>query len=76
MNEHDDTQTTQPDSLTLSSALKLAGLVDTGGQAKHLIQSGQVKVNGVVETRRKHRLQEGDVIEVDGETFTLELQDE
>ena len=61
------------DSLSLNDALKLAGIAATGGQAKVLIQSGQVKVNGVTETRRKHRLSAGDVIEVGGEEFVLEL---
>jgi ribosome-associated protein len=64
------------ETITLNDALKLAGLAETGGQAKLLIQSGKVKVNGVVETRRKKQLKEGDVIEVNGEEFTLELGDE
>jgi ribosome-associated protein len=62
------------DTITLNDALKLSGLAETGGQAKLLIQSGQVKVNGVVETRRKKQLKEGDVIEVNGQEFTLELE--
>jgi ribosome-associated protein len=62
------------DTITLNDALKLSGLAETGGQAKMLIQSGQVKVNGVVEMRRKKQLREGDVIEVNGEEFTLELE--
>ncbi len=60
--------------ITLNDALKLSGLAETGGQAKLLIQSGQVKVNGVVETRRKKQLKEGDVIQVGSEEFTLELE--
>jgi ribosome-associated protein len=63
------------DTLTLNDALKLSGLAETGGQAKLLIQSGKVKVNGVVETRRKKRLKEGDTIQVGEEVFTLELDD-
>jgi ribosome-associated protein len=63
------------DTITLNDALKLSGLAETGGQAKLLIQSGQVKVNGVVETRRKKQLKEGDVIQVGEEEFTLELDD-
>jgi ribosome-associated protein len=62
------------ETITLNDALKLSGLASTGGQAKLLIQSGQVKVNGSVETRRKKQLKEGDVIEVNGEEFTLELE--
>lgn len=63
------------ETITLNDVLKLSGLAETGGQAKLLIQSGRVKVNGVVETRRKKQLKEGDVIEVNGEEFTLELED-
>ena len=39
----------------------------TGGEAKVLIQTGEVTVNGEVETRRGRKLQEGDVVEVLGE---------
>ena len=67
---------TEPERLTLSDALKLSGLVGTGGQAKQLIQSGRVKVNGEVVTARKRKLDEGDEIEVDGEVFVIELSDE
>lgn len=57
--------------ITLSDALKLYGIAATGGQAKLLIQSGQVKVNGSVETRRKRQLAPGDIIEVGGERFEV-----
>lgn len=60
--------------LRLDDALKLAGLAATGGVAKRLIQAGEVRVNGVVETRRKRRLQPGDVLEVDGERFEVDLE--
>jgi ribosome-associated protein len=60
--------------ITLNDALKLSGLAATGGQAKVLIQSGQVKVNGEVEMRRKKKLKAGDVIEVNGEEFVIELE--
>jgi ribosome-associated protein len=52
---------------TLGRALKAAGLVGTGGEAKVLIQAGEVSVNGDVETRRGRRLEEGDVVEVGDE---------
>ncbi len=64
------------DTITLSDALKLAGLADTGGQAKMLIQSGQVKVNGEVETRRKRKLRQGDMIALGDEEFVLELKND
>ena len=58
--------------LTLSDALKLSGMVLTGGEAKLRIQSGDVKVNGEVVTARKRKLREGDEIELDGEVFVIE----
>lgn len=60
--------------ITLQSALQLAGMADTGGRAKLLIQAGRVRVNGAVETRRKRRLREGDEVALDDEAFVLELQ--
>lgn len=60
------------DTITLTAALKLAGMADTGGQAKRLIQAGRVRVNGAIETRRKRRLVAGDEIEFAGEVFVLE----
>jgi ribosome-associated protein len=62
--------------LTLSAALKLAGFAATGGQAKRLVQSGEVRVNGRVETRRKARLRPGDEIALGDESFVLELADD
>lgn len=62
--------------ITLASVLKLSGFADTGGAAKMLIQAGDVMVNGEVETRRKRKLVEGDTINVRGEEFVLELEDE
>lgn len=64
------------DAITLNDVLKLSGLAGTGGQAKGLIQSGQVSVNGEVETRRKRKLYEGDVVRVGDEEFVLELDGE
>jgi ribosome-associated protein len=52
--------------IRLGQLLKLAGLVDTGGEAKALIQGGEVRVNGQVETRRGRQLQEGDRVLVGG----------
>lgn len=60
------------ETLTLSDALKLSGMVLSGGEAKMLIQSGRVQVNGEVVTARKRKLSEGDEIELDGEVFVIE----
>lgn len=57
--------------IELQQALKLARLVETGGEAKQLIQGGEVRVNGEVETRRRRKLYPGDVIELAGERFEI-----
>jgi len=53
--------------ITLGQALKAINVAGTGGEAKVLIQAGEVQVNGEVETRRGRKLQEGDVVEVGDE---------
>jgi ribosome-associated protein len=60
-----------PEGTTLGQALKAASLVGSGGEAKVLIQAGEVTVNGEVETRRGRRLQEGDVVEVGDERLEV-----
>jgi ribosome-associated protein len=54
------------DVIRLGQFLKLADLIDTGGEAKVLIASGDVRVNGDVDTRRGRQLLPGDVVEVLG----------
>jgi ribosome-associated protein len=54
----------QRSEIRLDQFLKLQGLASTGGQAKVLIQMGEVLVNGHVETRRRRKLHPGDVIQV------------
>ena len=51
--------------IKLDSFLKLAGAVQTGGQAKILLKNGLVQVNGQSETRRGRKLKIGDVVTVD-----------
>lgn len=60
------------DQIGLDQFLKLCGVAGTGGQAKVMIQSGDVKVNGQVELRRRRKLAAGDVVEVDGERFSFD----
>ena len=50
--------------ITLGQALKASDLVESGGEAKLLIQAGEVLVNGEVETRRGRKLKSGDVVEI------------
>ena len=64
-----------PVTIKLDQFLKLTGIVDTGGQAKLLIQGGTVSVNGEVELRRGRKLVCGDVVDVDGERFSVELNE-
>ncbi|MCA9241520.1 MAG: RNA-binding S4 domain-containing protein [Planctomycetales bacterium] len=59
----------------LDQFLKAHGLVATGGQAKVLIQGGQVLVNGQVETRRRRQLRQGDEVEFEGELLTVAFDD-
>lgn len=60
--------------LRLDQFLKLHGVADTGGQAKLMIQSGDVRVNGEVETRRRRKLVVGDVVAVAGIPTALTYQ--
>ncbi|GIG62259.1 RNA-binding protein [Longispora fulva] len=50
------------DMVRLGQFLKLAGVLDTGGEIKSLIASGDVDVNDEVETRRGRQLHRGDVV--------------
>ena len=52
----------QVEFIRLDQFLKLQGIAATGGQAKVLIQDGEVTVNGQVETRRGRKLVPGDVV--------------
>ncbi len=64
----------QPSSgMTLGQALKASNVVGSGGEAKVLIQGGEVRVNGEVERRRGRKLEKGDVVEV-GEDERLEVR--
>lgn len=62
---------TRTGGIRLGQYLKLAGLVSTGGEAKQLIQSGQVRVNGEVETHRKRMLCAGDQIALGHRTLVV-----
>ena len=57
--------------ITVGQALKAANLVGSGGEAKVIVQSGEVRVNGEVETRRGRKLKEGDVVEVGDERLEI-----
>ncbi len=58
------TVTIRDDSIRLGQFLKLADLVDAGGDAKALLAQGDITVNGEAETRRGRQLVRGDVVAV------------
>ena len=58
--------------IRLQDLLKFAGAVETGGEAKLLIQEGQVSVNGEVCTMRGKKLCPGDRAELDGRVYLVE----
>ena len=57
--------TIQTEYIKLDSLLKFAGLCDTGGFVKELVQQGAVRVNGEVCTMRGKKIRPGDTVEVD-----------
>jgi ribosome-associated protein len=63
---------TSNDTIKLDQFLKLSGLVQTGGEAKLLIQAGEVKVNGKVETQRGRKLVKGDRVTTMGSLLVVE----
>jgi ribosome-associated protein len=58
--------------IKLGQALKAAGVVESGVDAKFAVQDGLVKVNGQTETQRGKKLVSGDKVEYDGETIVIE----
>ena len=58
--------------IKLGQALKAAGLVESGVEAKIVITDGEVTVNGQVETQRGKKLHGGDIVEFDGEQIKIE----
>ncbi|MBE9251814.1 RNA-binding S4 domain-containing protein [Dolichospermum sp. LEGE 00240] len=57
--------------IKLDQFLKFSGISSTGGQAKWMIVDGEVKVNGVVETRRGRKLVDDDEVTVGGKTLKV-----
>lgn len=57
--------------IKLGQALKAAGLVESGVDAKEVIQDGLVSVNGEIDTRRGRKLYDGDVVVFDGEEIKI-----
>ncbi len=57
--------------IKLGQAMKLAGFVESGVEAKIVIQDGLVKVNGIVDDRRGRKLYSGDIVTYRGESFQI-----
>ncbi len=66
-----DTIYLREDFIKLGQALKAANLVESGVEAKVVIQDGEVTVNGEVETRRGRKLYDGDIVVFSGETIKI-----
>lgn len=58
--------------IKLGQALKAAGLVESGVEAKDVIINGLVLVNGEIDTRRGRKLYDGDIVVFDGEEIKIE----
>ena len=67
---------TSDQTIKLDQFLKLQGIASTGGQAKFLIQSGDVDVNNAMEIRRGRKLRAGDTVTVMDQTFVVEFDDD
>lgn len=61
--------------IKLQDLLKFANLVETGGEAKELIQEGQVRVNGEVCVQRGRKLRPGDDVLFEGAHYTVAYAD-
>ena len=57
--------------IKLDALLKFAGLCETGGEAKELIQAGAVTLNGGVCTQRGRKCRAGDTVSLDGRTVQI-----
>lgn len=67
--------TDAPSMIRLDQFLKAHAVVGTGGQAKLLIQDGQVLVNGEVETRRRRQLHQGDIVQYEDQQLTVDFEE-
>lgn len=59
------------DFIELYKLLKIMQLVGSGGEGKHMIDEGLVKVNGEVETQRRKKLRKDDLVEFNGESVKV-----
>lgn len=66
-----ETITLRDEFIKLGQVLKAVGFVESGVEAKELIQDGLVSVNGETDTRRGRKLYDGDVVEFEGKTIKV-----
>ncbi len=59
--------------IELYKILKMENLVESGGRAKHVISEGMVTLNGTIETQKRKKILNGDIIEYDGNTLKVVL---
>ncbi|HTL48086.1 MAG TPA: RNA-binding S4 domain-containing protein [Verrucomicrobiae bacterium] len=60
--------------IELSKLLKYSGLAQTGGEAKLAIEHGEIKLNGVVETRKGRKVRDSDRVEWAGRVITIKCR--
>ena len=63
------------DNIKLGQLIKLAGLVDSGVEAKYAIQNSMVYVNGQIDTRRGRKVVQGDIIKFKNEEIKVETNE-
>ena len=59
------------DFIELYKVLKVQGMSNAGGEAKHFIEEGQVTVTGEVETRKRKKIIAGDIVSFNGESVQI-----
>jgi ribosome-associated protein len=72
--KNNNISSTNNDSIELNTFIKQIGLASTGGQAKVIIRSGNVTLNGTSETRNKKKLFNNDVVEVHGKKYIVKVE--
>ena len=59
--------------IELIKLLKLLHIAESGGHAKVMVEEGEVKLNGLVESRKRAKLRVGDVVETEGKRINIEV---
>ncbi len=57
--------------IELCDLLKIANLCESGGMAKQQIAAGEVTVDGVVDTRKRAKIKQGQIVKFQGQTITI-----